>query len=99
MSDRTLTRYIVTFHYHEHGLGDLQSLNSAMVNAGYSTTLHDEQGHSHELGTNSYGIVSALNEHELAAQASGFAAAALHQQPEVDVTTLEAFLKAHASPK
>lgn len=97
MSDQTLTRYIVTLYYHEHGLRDLQSLNSAMVNAGYSTTLHDEQGHPHELGTNSFGIVSALSEQEVATQASGVAAVALHQQPEAEVTTLEAFLKAHAS--
>ena len=39
MSDHDLKRYVVTFRYQERGLGDLQALNSAMVNGGYSTTL------------------------------------------------------------
>ncbi|RRW70414.1 endoribonuclease GhoS [Pantoea dispersa] len=89
MSDHDLKRYVVTFRYQERGLGDLQALNSAMVNGGYSTTLHDADGHPHELGTNSFGIVSALEEQALAA-------VALDQQPDADVTTLEAFLKAQA---
>lgn len=96
MSDHDLKRYIVTFRYQEKGLSDLQVLNSAMVNGGYSTTLHDADGHPHELGTNSFGIVSALEKQALAEHAAGIAAVALDQQPEVDVTTLDAFLKAQA---
>lgn len=96
MSDHTPVSYVVTFRYQEKGLGDLQSLNSAMVNAGYATTLHDADGHAHELGTNSFGIVSALPEQALADQAAGVAEVALHQRPQVAVTTLEAYLKAQA---
>lgn len=96
MSDHDLKRYVVTFRYQERSLGDLQALNSAMVNGGYSTTLHDADGHPHELGTNSFGIVSALEEQALAEHAAGLAAVALDQQPDADVTTLEAFLKAQA---
>lgn len=92
MSD--LKRYIVTFHYQEKGLSDLQSLNSEMLNAGYNTTLNDAEGHPHELGTNSFGVVSALEESALAEQAAGLASLALGEKPEVDITTLEAFLKA-----
>lgn len=92
MSD--LKRYIVTFHYQEKGLSDLQSLNSEMLNAGYNTTLNDAEGHPHELGTNSFGVVSALEEQVLAEQAAGLASVALGEKPEVEVTTLDAFLKA-----
>ncbi|WP_153006393.1 type V toxin-antitoxin system endoribonuclease antitoxin GhoS, partial [Pantoea dispersa] len=56
----------------------------------------DADGHPHELGTNSFGIVSALEEQALAEHAAGLAAVALDQQPDADVTTLEAFLKAQA---
>jgi len=93
MSDHDVKRYIVTLKYQENGLGDLQSVNSAMINGGYSTTLSDDEGHPHELGTNSFGIVSALEEHEVAEQTAGYAQVALGQKPEVSVTTLEAFLK------
>nr|WP_310617018.1 type V toxin-antitoxin system endoribonuclease antitoxin GhoS [Pantoea cypripedii] len=91
MSD--LKRYIVTIIYQENGLSDVQSLNSAMLNGGYNTTLNDADGHPHELGTNSFGLVSALEEQELAEQAAGLASVALGEKPEVEVTTLEAFLK------
>jgi len=93
MSDHDVKRYIVTLTYQENGLGDLQSVNSAMINAGFSTTLSDDDGHPHELGTNSFGIVSALEEHVVAEQAAGYAEIALKHKPEVKITTLEAFLK------
>ena len=95
MSDHDVKRYIVTLKYQENGLGDLQSVNSAMINGGYSTTLSDDEGHPHELGTYSFGIVSALEELEVAEQAAGYAQIALGQKPEVTVITLEAFLKEH----
>ncbi len=93
MSDHDLTRYIVTLKYQEEGLGDVQSLNSAMINGGFNTTLMDDSGHPHELGTNSFGLVSALEEAEIAELASGLANVALDKPVEVDVTTLEAFLQ------
>jgi hypothetical protein len=96
MSDHDVKRYIVTLKYQEKGLGDLQSVNSAMINAGYTTSLNDDDGHPHDLGTNSFGIVSALEEHEVAEQAAGFAHIALEHKPEVNVTTFEAFLKAQS---
>jgi len=92
MSD-DLKRYIVTFRYQESGLGDIQALNSAMVAAGFSTTLHDDQGKSHELGTNSFGLISALSPQDLQQQAVAAGESVLHQTPEVSVTTLDAFLR------
>jgi len=92
MSDN-FNRYIVTFHYQESGLGDIQALNSAMIAAGFSTTLNDDQGHPHELGTNSFGLVSALSQEDLRQQAAAAGESVLHQKPEVVVTTLEAFIR------
>lgn len=92
MSD-TLKSYIVTFHYQESGLGDIQKLTSAMVAAGFSTTLNDHEGKAHELGTNSFGLVSALSQDDLQQQATAMGESVLHQKPEVSVTTLEAFLR------
>lgn len=91
MSD-DLKRYIVTFHYQESGLSDIQTLNSAMVAAGFSTTLNDEEGKAHELGTNSFGLVSALSPEDLQQQATAAGESVLDQKPEVSVTTLEAYL-------
>lgn len=94
MSDHDLKRYIVTLSYSDESLGDLQSLNSVMVNGGYTTTLHDDEGRSHELGTNSFGIITALEPHEIAEHAAGLADVALHRQAEVKISTLSEFLKA-----
>ncbi len=94
MSDHSLKRYIVTLKYQEESLGDIQSLNSTMVNGGFSTTLMDDDGHPHELGTNSFGLVSALEESEIIDLATKLAEVALHQKAQVEVTTLDAFLDA-----
>ncbi|KTS44590.1 type V toxin-antitoxin system endoribonuclease antitoxin GhoS [Pantoea dispersa] len=60
MSDHDLKRYVVTFRYQERGLGDLQALNSAMVNGGYSTTLHDAGGHPPQPGAHNLWLVWGL---------------------------------------
>lgn len=93
MSAASVTRYIVTFRYHEQGLSDILELNSAMANGGFSTTLTDEEGKSHELGTNSYGFVSALTEDEIKQQAESLGEMVLAEKPEVEISTLENFLK------
>lgn len=88
-----LKRYIVTFRYQESGLGDIQALNSAMVAAGFTTTLNDDEGKPHELGTNSFGLISALSPDDLQQQAVAAGESVLHQKPDVSVTTLDAFLR------
>ncbi|WP_312240458.1 type V toxin-antitoxin system endoribonuclease antitoxin GhoS [Pantoea sp.] len=93
MSAASVKRYIVTFRYHEQGLSDILELNSAMANGGFSTTLTDEEGKSHELGTNSYGFVSALTEDEIKQQAESLGEMVLAEKPEVEISTLEDFLK------
>jgi len=93
MSAMDVESYVVTFSYQASGLSDMQSLTSAMVNSGYSTTLHDRHGHSHELGINSFGLVTTLEQNVVAEQAVRIAETALHQLPQVEVTTLQHFLE------
>ncbi|MFS2223689.1 type V toxin-antitoxin system endoribonuclease antitoxin GhoS [Pantoea sp. B65] len=91
MSSTSLTRYVVTFHYQEKGLTDLNKLTSTITEAGFSATLNDDEGKPHELGTNSYGIISALEEEEIKQMAAGFAEIALGARPEVEVQSWEAW--------
>lgn len=53
MSPTGLQHFVVTLHYQEESLGDIQQLTSAMIRSGFTTSLHDEHGKSHELGLNS----------------------------------------------
>lgn len=93
MSSQSLTRYIVTFHFQESGLGDILELTSSMTSAGFTTTLTDDEGHHHELGTNSFGIVTTLEEAELKQQATAAGESILGKPPEVTISTLDAFLQ------
>ncbi|MFG1172720.1 type V toxin-antitoxin system endoribonuclease antitoxin GhoS [Erwiniaceae bacterium CAU 1747] len=93
MSSSAVTQYVVTFRFQASGLADLLELNSTMLNAGFSTTHNDSSGHPHELGTNNFGIVSALSIEELREQAAGIGELVLGQQPEVVVQTFESFTK------
>lgn len=89
----TLTRYVVTFHYQEKGLSDLNQLTSTMTGAGFTPTLTDDEGKPHELGTNSYGITSALEESEISEMAAGLGEVALGERPQVEVKSWEAWQK------
>ncbi|WP_428945994.1 type V toxin-antitoxin system endoribonuclease antitoxin GhoS [Pantoea sp. FN060301] len=91
MGTSDVVQYVVTFRYQEEGLTDILELNSALVNGGFTTALSDKEGHPHELGTNSFGMVSALDEESVRQQAEGLAEMALGQKPEVDIQTWEAF--------
>ncbi|WP_312056834.1 type V toxin-antitoxin system endoribonuclease antitoxin GhoS [Pantoea brenneri] len=93
MSSNSLTRYIVTLQYQESGLSDILELTGAMTAAGFTTTLTDDEGHPHELGTNSFGIVTTLEEDDLRQQVAAAGESALGQKPEVTVTTFEQFLR------
>ncbi|WP_034914446.1 MULTISPECIES: type V toxin-antitoxin system endoribonuclease antitoxin GhoS [Erwinia] len=93
MSASQVAQYVVTLRYQEEGLTDILELNSALVNGGFTTSLADKDGKPHELGTNSFGIVSALSEEEIRKQAEGLGEMALGQKPEVEVQHLDAFLK------
>lgn len=93
MSASDIRQYVVTFRYQEEGLTDILELNSALTNGGFTTSLSDKEGHPHELGTNSFGITSALDTDKIRAQAEGLGEMVLGAKPDVEVQSWEDFLK------
>lgn len=93
MSASDITHYVITFRFTTNALTHLLTFSSALVSAGFSTTYNDADGHPHELGTNNFGLITALSPEDLHQQALSVGEQLLGQQPEVKVQTLEAFLK------
>lgn len=93
MSTSDITQYVVTFRFQEEGLTDILELNSALINGGFTTSLADKEGHPHELGTNSFGIISAQDEASIKAQAEGLGEMVLGEKPDVQIRTFAAFLQ------
>lgn len=93
MNNHGIGQYVVTFHYNEKGLSDLLELSSALVSGGFSTTLKDEEGQPHELGTNSFGIITTLSEEEIRQQAVGIGELILGVAPDIDVQPWDTYRK------
>lgn len=85
MSNEELKQYVVSFHYQENGLSDLLQLSSILATGGFTTTLNDAKGKTHDLGSNSFGLISALPEEQIRQLAQGLGERALGSLPEVDV--------------
>ncbi|EPR9024354.1 type V toxin-antitoxin system endoribonuclease antitoxin GhoS [Cronobacter dublinensis] len=93
MSNGEVTRYVVTITFHEKSLTDINELNNHLTRGGFLLTLADDDGKIHELGTNTFGLVSALSQDEVHDLAQGLGEAALDHKPQVSVTTFEAWLR------
>lgn len=91
MSSQEIHQYVVTFHYDDDGLSKVLELSSAMINSGFSITLNDENGHPHELGTNSFGIITALTEEDIHQQATGIGEQVLGEVPQLDIQHWDVF--------
>ncbi|GGD14114.1 type V toxin-antitoxin system endoribonuclease antitoxin GhoS [Franconibacter pulveris 1160] len=94
MSSGDITRYVVTLKYQEHSLADINELTNALTRGGFQLTMSDEEGKIHELGPNTFGMISALSKEEVLAMARGLGEVALDRQPEVEITTWEEWQKA-----
>ncbi len=97
MSALDVAQYVVTFRFQEEGLTEVLELNSALTNGGFTTSLHDKEGHPFELGTNSFGIVSALDREQIREQAEGLGEMVLGKKPHVDIQSFTDFLAASKS--
>ncbi|HFD4318091.1 TPA: type V toxin-antitoxin system endoribonuclease antitoxin GhoS, partial [Pseudomonas aeruginosa] len=62
--------------------------------AGFVLTLNDEEGTPHELGTNTFGLLSGQTAEEVKALSAGLAEAALGRPAEIAVATFAEWLKA-----
>lgn len=93
MASGDITRYVITVKFHEHSLTEINELNNTFTLAGYLLTLSDDDGKVHELGTNTFGLVSPLSEDDIKEQAQALAESAIDRQPAIEVTTWENWLK------
>ncbi|NIY49162.1 type V toxin-antitoxin system endoribonuclease antitoxin GhoS [Cedecea colo] len=96
MSNGDIVRYVITVKYKEESLTDINELNNHLTRGGFLLTMSDDEGKVHELGTNTFGLVSALTEQEVAELAKGLGHVALGTEPEVTVTTWEKWKKSQA---
>lgn len=91
MSSGDITRYVITVNIHEASLTELNELNNALTRANFLLTLTDDDGNIHELGTLTFGLVSALNEDEVHALASSLAESVTDKHTEISVETWESW--------
>lgn len=88
-----IARYVVTIKFQEETLTELNELNNHLTRAGFTLTLTDDEGKVHELGTNTFGLVSPQNSQEIKALVSGLADTAIGKSVDIDVITFEQWLK------
>ncbi len=93
-----ITRYVVTVSFHEQALTEINELTNHLTRAGFTLTLTDDEGNLHELGTNTFGLVSPLNDDEVSALALGLGTSALGREPDVSVSTFERWLAERETP-
>lgn len=93
MSTEIVTR-VVTVNFQEETLTEINELSNHLTRAGFTLVLNDENGKVHELGTNTFGLISAQSADEVKALSAGLAETALGRSVDVTVTTFAEWLKA-----
>jgi hypothetical protein len=93
MAQSGINNYVITFRYEEKGLSDLAQLNNQLALEGFSTTLKDEEGKIHELGSNSFGYVGPQDAETIRQRAIAMGHVALGVNPDVEVTELAEYLQ------
>lgn len=93
MSTEIVTR-VVTVNFQVETLTEINELSNHLTRAGFTLVLNDENGKVHELGTNTFGLISAQSADEVKALSAGLAETALGRPVDVTVTTFAEWLKA-----
>jgi hypothetical protein len=93
MSSGDIVRYVVTFKFQENNLTDLNELNNQLTHGGFLLTMSDDEGKIHELGINTFGLISTSSQTEVEELSRGLGQLALGIEPEVSVTTWENWLQ------
>lgn len=93
MSTEIVTR-VVTVNFQEETLTEINELSNHLTRAGFTLVLNAENGKVHELGTNTFGLISAQSADEVKALCAGLAETALGRPVDVTVTTFAEWLKA-----
>ena len=55
-----ITAWVVSVTFHEQALTEINEVSNHFTRAGFVLTLNDEEGSPHELGTNTFGLLSGL---------------------------------------
>ena len=93
MSSGDITRYVIEVDFQENSLTDINELNNHLTRAGFTLTLSDDEGNVHDLGTNTFGLISPQTPDQAEELAAGLAESALGEKPTVTVTTFDAWLE------
>lgn len=93
MSSGDIVRYVITVKYKEQGLADINELNNQLTRGGFLLTMSDDDGKVHELGSNTFGLITAQSPQEVEELAKGLGNVALGVEPEVTVTRWEEWQK------
>jgi len=93
MSSGDIERYVVTLKFEEHNLTDLNEMNNALTRGGFLLTLTDDDGKIHELGINSFGLITTLSQTEVEELARGLGKLVMGVEPEVSSTTWDVWLQ------
>jgi len=93
MSTEIVTR-VVTVNFQGETLTEINELSNHLTRAGFTLVLNDENGKVHELGTNTFGLISVQSADEVKALSAGLAETALGRPVDVTVTTFAEWLKA-----
>lgn len=87
MASGEIKRYVITVKFHEDSLTQINELNNHLTRAGFLLTMTDDEGNVHELGTNTFGLISAQSPQEVEALTTGLAESAIEKTPEVTVVS------------
>ncbi|MGS1111790.1 type V toxin-antitoxin system endoribonuclease antitoxin GhoS [Escherichia coli] len=89
MASGDLVRYVITVMLHEDTLTEINELNYYLTRDGFLLTMTDDDGNIHELGTNTFGLISTQSEEEIRELVSGLTQSATGKDPEIAITTWE----------
>ena len=86
--------WVVTVLFHEETLTEINELTNQLTRAGFTLVLNDDEGNVHELGTNTFGLLSMQNAKEVKALSTGLAETALGRPVDVTVITFSEWINA-----
>ncbi len=76
-------------HVHEDTLTEINELNNFLTRDGFLLTMTDDDGNIHELGTNTFGLISTQSEDEIRELVAALTQSATGKDPEIIITTWE----------
>ncbi|MFP1558962.1 type V toxin-antitoxin system endoribonuclease antitoxin GhoS [Escherichia coli] len=89
MASGDFVRYVITVMLHEDTLTEINELRITWTRDWFLLTMTDDEGNIHELGTNTFGLISTQSEEEIRELVSGLPKVQPARIPEITITTWE----------